>query len=210
MMADRGYWPDNLFNQWWCAMSESKDALVTEQPKNQINLNPIKRLLERDPSIPQGHILRYVKKGQIVADLGCGSGYYTLALAARVGPEGRVYAVDLKEKAIQGLEVKANKNGYHNIEVHPSSAADLSFIGDGTIDFVLANGLLCTMADHRQSAINEIKRILKSGRQAYLSLGWPPPMGFVGAAEWEGILEGFTVLQRGGDLLHKWALVSTK
>jgi ubiquinone/menaquinone biosynthesis C-methylase UbiE len=191
-------------------MSEPKVTLVTEQPKNQINLNPIKRLFDRDPSIPQRHIFRYVTKSQMVADLGCGSGYYTLALAACVGPEGRVYAVDLNEKATRALEEKAIKNRYHNIEVHSSSAADLSFIRDGTIDFVLANGLLCTMADHRLSAVNEIKRILKSGRQAYISLGWPPPLGFVDGAEWERILEGFTVLQRGGDWLRKWALVSTK
>jgi ubiquinone/menaquinone biosynthesis C-methylase UbiE len=191
-------------------MSQPKVALVTEQPKNQINLNPIKRLFDRDPSIPQRHIIRYVTKSQVVADLGCGAGYYTLALAACVGPEGRVYAIDLNERAIRELEEKANRNGYRNIEVHTSSAADLSFIKDGTIDFVLANGLLCTMADHRQSAVNEIKRILKPGRQAYLSLGWPPPLGFVGVAEWERILEGFSALQRGGDFLHKWAVVSTK
>lgn len=191
-------------------MSQPKAAPANEQPRNQINLDPIKRVFERDPSIPQSHIACYVTTGQKVADLGCGSGYYTLALAACVGPEGQVYAVELNEKATHELQENADRNGYHNIEIHTSSAADLSFIKDGTIDFVLANGLLCTMPDHRQSAVSEIKRILKTGRQAYLSLGWPPPLGHVGVAEWERILEGFIVLQRGGDLLHKWALVSAK
>ena len=191
-------------------MSEQKGAFISKQPKNGINLNPIKRLFNQDPSIPQRHIRRYVTNGQLAADLGCGSGYYTFALAACVGPEGRVYAVDWNKKAIRRLEDKANKNGYHNIEAHATSAADMSFIKDGTIDFVLANGLLCTMPDHRQVAVSEIKRILKPGRMTYLALGWPPPMGFVGMEEWEKILRGFTVLQRGGDLLHKWAVVSTK
>jgi SAM-dependent methyltransferase len=191
-------------------VSEQKVVLVTEQPKDQINLNPIKRLFNRDPSIPQRHIGRYVTNGQVAADLGCGSGYYSLALAACVGSEGRVYAVDLNVKAIRELEEKANKNGYHNIEAHSSSVADLSFIMNGAIDFVLANGLLCTMAEHRQLAVNEIRRILKPGGQAYLSLGWPPPLGFVGEEEWEKILEGFRVLRRGGDFLHKWAVVSAK
>jgi predicted RNA methylase len=43
----------------------------------------------------------------VVADLGCGLGYFTLALAEFVGPEGRVYAVDSDGKAIRALEKKA-------------------------------------------------------------------------------------------------------
>jgi ubiquinone/menaquinone biosynthesis C-methylase UbiE len=124
------------------------------------SLNPIRRLFEP----PQRLIGPYVTKGQVVADLGCGSGYYTLALAECVGPEGRVYAVDLDEKCIRALEKKVDKGGYYNIEAHASSASDVSFIEDGSVDFVLANGLLCSMADHRQSAVNEIRRILKPGR----------------------------------------------
>src|SRR3989304_2833300 len=76
---------------------------------------------------------RYVANGQVVADLGCGPGYYTLALAERVGPEGKVYAVDSDEKAIRALEEKANKRGYHNIEAHASSASYLSFMKDESV-----------------------------------------------------------------------------
>lgn len=148
----------------------------------------------------------------MVADLGCGPGFYTLALADCVGPEGKVYAVDLDEKCIHALEKKVEKGGYHNIETHASSASDLRFINDGSVDFVLANGLLCSMTDHRQSAVNEIKRILKPSGQAYLSLGapWLPPLlGYVDRAEWENVLDGFRVQRRGG-FLQKWAVVSKK
>ena len=182
------------------------------QPKNQVNLNPIRRLFElalKDTSAPQRHVEPYVTKGQVVADLGCDSGYYTFALAECVGQEGRVYAVDLDEQRIRALEQKAERNGYHNIEAHASSAHDLHFIKDGSVAFVLANGLLCSMTDHRPSAVNEIKRILKPNGQAYLSLGAPPPLGFVDRAEWETILEGFRVERRGG-LLQKWAVVSAR
>jgi ubiquinone/menaquinone biosynthesis C-methylase UbiE len=107
------------------------------------------------------------------------------------------------------LEERASKLGYHNIEAHASSAADLSFIKDGSVDFVLANGQLCSMADHRESAVNEIRRILKPTGQAYLSLGWPPPLGFVGRAERKKILGVFSVKRRGG-FIQRWALVSKK
>ena len=92
--------------------------------------------------------------------------------------------------------------------MHASSASDLSFIQDKSVDFVLANGLLCSMADHRPEAVNEIKRILKPEGQAFLSLGFTPPFGFVNRSEWEKILEGFRI-DRSGGFFEKWALVKT-
>ena len=178
-----------------------------KSPKNQLNYNPMKRFLNRNKSIPQKHVEPYVKKGQVVADIGCGSGYYTLALAECVGAEGRVYAVDLNEKAIRNLKKKADKFGYHNLEAHASSATGLGFIKDGSVDFVLANGLLCVMTGNRELAVNEIKRIMKTDGKAYLSLGSPPPLGHVNRTEWEKILGGFKVERRGGSI-QKWALVS--
>jgi hypothetical protein len=65
------------------------------------------------------------------------------------------------------------------------------------------------MADNRQLSVSEIKRILKSEGKAYLSLGSPPPLGFVDKAEWERTLEEFKVERRGGSI-QKWAVVSLK
>ena len=121
---------------------EKHEAKKDEYPKNRINLNPIRRFFERSIDHPKRHLEPYVAKGQVVADLGCAEAYYTLALAECVGPDGKVYVVDLDEKQIQELEKKVEKGGYHNIETHATSAADLSFIEDGSVDFVLANGLL--------------------------------------------------------------------
>lgn len=163
--------------------------------------NFIRRLTDK----PNKHC-SHVTKGQVVADLGCGPGYYTLPLAESVGPEGKIYAVDSDEKAIRALENKANKHGYHNIEAYATSAHDLSFIKDESVDFILADGLLCSMAPrYRESAVNEIKRILKPTGKAYLSasLGlWAN----IGRADWEKILEGFRIDRRDDD----WAVVSIK
>jgi hypothetical protein len=63
------------------------------------------------------------------------------------------------------------------------------------------------MAADRQLAVKEIKRILKPEGQAYLSLGSPPPLGYVDRVEWKQVLGGFTVKRTGG-FLQKWALVS--
>lgn len=155
----------------------------------------------------------YVAEGQSVADLGCGPGFYSLGLAECIGPKGKVYAVDSDEEAIRTVKKKADKHGYHNIEAHVSSASDLSFIKDESVDFVLANGLLCSMApQYHEPTINEIKRILKPKAQAYLSAA----RGFysyMSKAEWERILEAFKVEKRGDGfswIAERWAIVSLK
>ena len=148
-----------------------------------------------------------VKRGQVAADIGCGWGHYSFALADMVGPEGKVYAVDLARKCIRAIKRKAERRGCQIIEAHPSTAADLSFIKDGTVDFVFANGLLCSMAADRPAAVAEIKRVLKPKGRAYLSLGAAPPWGYVDRAEWSRILAGFRV-EEGGVYEKRWALVT--
>ena len=200
-------------------MSKENNKIEKEkQPKDKIRsqgwlflrrdpaiLDPIRRFYEPTQRI----IGPYIKNGHVVADLGCGSGYYTFTMAKTVGPEGKVYAVDLGNRCIKALKKKIDKRGYKNIEAHASSAADVSFIKDSSIDFVLANGLLCSMYDQRQQAVSEIKRILKPGGKAYLSLGAAPPFGFVDQPEWEEILAVFKV-EQGGSFKEKWVVVSLK
>jgi len=53
--------------------------------------NPIRRLFH-DPKAILGD---YVAPGQTVVDIGCGLGYFSLALARLVGPGGRVIAVEV-------------------------------------------------------------------------------------------------------------------
>jgi ubiquinone/menaquinone biosynthesis C-methylase UbiE len=171
--------------------------------------NMIRRLL--DP--PQNLVERYVSEGQVVADPGSGPGYYTIALAESVGPNGKVYAVDSDEKAIRAVEKKAKSRGYDNIETHASSASDLNFVRDGAVDFVLAHGLLCSMApQQRESAVNEMRRILKPEGLAYISVA-KGPWSYVDGLAWEKILEPFKVEQRHDGSIwfgERWATVTTR
>ena len=145
---------------------------------------------------PKKFIEPYVKKGQVVADLGCGPGHYTLHFAKILGSKGKVYAVDSDKKCIRVLERKAKKRGYYNIEAHASSASDLSFIKNESIDFIFANGLLCSMAPKlRESAVNEIKRIIKPNGQAFLSAA-RASYSYIKTEEWEKILDGFKINRR--------------
>jgi ubiquinone/menaquinone biosynthesis C-methylase UbiE len=174
-----------------------------------VNDNPFRRLL-----LPPRRLTKpYVSKGQVAVDMGCGPGFYTISLAESVGPEGIVYAVDLDKRAIQELEKKAEKHGCRNIEAHVSTACNVGFIQDASVDFVLANGLLCSLApQHHESVVSEIGRILKPGGRAYISVA-RGPWSFVDKAQWERILEGFKVERRVEGfpvLAHRWAVVSAK
>jgi len=138
----------------------------------------------------------YVKEGMMVADLGCGPGYYTLHFAKILGPEGRVYAVDSDERSIRALEKKKEKRGFQNIEAHAASAADLSFIKDESIDFIFANGLLCCVAPKQQgSSVEEIKRILKPNGLAYISVA-RGSYSYMTKENWDQILKEFKIQKR--------------
>ena len=86
----------------------------------------------------------------------------------------------------------------------------MKFIKDESVDFVLANGLLCNVPHHKELVVNEILRILKPTGRAYISLGGISPFfGFVGRVEWKRILDAFNVNRKGG-LIQKWADVAKK
>jgi ubiquinone/menaquinone biosynthesis C-methylase UbiE len=55
------------------------------------------------------------KPGQVVADIGAGSGYYTSRIAKRVAPTGRVYATDIQPGMIQLLDQRVKHEGLTNV-----------------------------------------------------------------------------------------------
>ncbi len=77
-----------------------------------------------------------LKSGQTVADIGCGNGYYTLLMARKVGPQGRVYAVDIQPEMLALLEERAQAAGIDNIVPVLSSPADPK-LPDDAIDLIL-------------------------------------------------------------------------
>ena len=57
-----------------------------------------------------------VKPGQRVADIGSGYGYFTFRLAARVGAEGKVYAVDIDQEAINKVRQRKEREKLEQVE----------------------------------------------------------------------------------------------
>lgn len=58
-----------------------------------------------------------IEPGKEVADIGAGSGWFTVRAARRVGESGKVYAVDINPEAVHYVEDRAQKEGLHNVTV---------------------------------------------------------------------------------------------
>jgi len=164
-------------------------------------------------SPPERLVKRYVSSGERAADLGCGAGFHSLAMARIVGESGRVFAVDFDPAVIARLQRRAERRRCQRIiTARATSASEIDFIDDGSIDFVLAEGLLCCMSDHA-GAIRQIQRILHPRGRAYLStvkLMRPDDPRTVTREEWEHLLSSFRLLDRGEALMSRWALVGPR
>src|SRR2546428_3993882 len=56
-----------------------------------------------------------LRRGQVVAEIGSGPGYFTLRLARAVGPSGRVYAVDPEPAMLDALRGRPRRDGGHHV-----------------------------------------------------------------------------------------------
>ncbi len=77
-----------------------------------------------------------LEPGDRVADIGAGDGYFVFPLADAVGPQGRVYAVDVEDELVKDLEEKAREKGYENVEAVLGEYGD-PLLPDQEIDLVL-------------------------------------------------------------------------
>ena len=57
-----------------------------------------------------------ISPGKNVADIGAGSGFFTLLAARRSGDNGTVYAEDINPESIQHIDARVKKEGLHNVK----------------------------------------------------------------------------------------------
>jgi len=65
-----------------------------------------------------------IETGNRIADIGAGAGYFTFRPADRVGPSGKVYAVDVEDDMVGNLRERVNREGRTNVEVILGKADD--------------------------------------------------------------------------------------
>jgi ubiquinone/menaquinone biosynthesis C-methylase UbiE len=73
--------------------------------------------------------------GDHIADIGAGSGYFSFLFAERVGPEGRVVALDLNRNHLAYVAEVAEKEGFTQIEIVETDGTEVG-APESTLDFV--------------------------------------------------------------------------
>jgi ubiquinone/menaquinone biosynthesis C-methylase UbiE len=103
-----------------------------------------------------------IRAGQRVADIGAGSGYYTVRLSDAVGPAGRVFATDIQPEMLALLRKRldARKEGANNVELVLGTPTE-SKLPDGAIDLALMVDVYHELAQP-QVYLRSLKRALKS------------------------------------------------
>jgi len=102
-----------------------------------------------------------VRPGMVVADIGAGTGLFTLLFAPKVGPAGKVIAVDISPVFVDNVLRRSREQGFHNVQgivnrptdvELPPGSIDLAFISDTYHHF-----------EYPQKMLQSIQRALRPG-----------------------------------------------
>ena len=107
-----------------------------------------------------------LKRGDVVADIGCGPGYFTFKMADIVGDTGLVFAADNNDRHLEYISGVIRKYGIRNVRVIHPTIGDVNLPSDAKIDVAYMCSLyhfLYAAASEREREhfIGSIKRHLK-------------------------------------------------
>lgn len=144
--------------------------------------SPIRRMLYD----PHKILAPYVRNGMTVLEPGPGMGFFTLELARLVGPSGRVVALDLQPKMLEGLKRRAAKAGLlEHIVARQVSGNSLGLTDiAGKVDFALVFAMVHELPAAAPFFV-EVATALKPGA----CLLFAEPRGHVKAAQFEAELQ---------------------
>ncbi len=103
---------------------------------------------------------KHILPGMKGADFGCGGGYFTSLLANEVGPEGKIYAIDLQEDALKEAQEFLSHLGLKNVKFLKQDLEVNCGLPDNSVDFVFISQVLY-QSEEPEKIISEAKRVLK-------------------------------------------------
>jgi len=145
-------------------------------------LNPLRRRRLK----PERLLAPWVHEGMTVLEPGPGMGFFTVPVARMVGPAGRVIAVDLQARMLDGLRKRLLREDLSDRVETRLTARDSMRIGDlaGTVDFVLAVAVVHELPS-AERFFREADLVLRPGGLLLLI----EPAGHVSSAAFHGELE---------------------
>ena len=147
---------------------------VAEEPHGEFHFEMGRALAERlgyAPAdldrIPAESIESFAGVGEIVVDLGSGSGMDSFIAALKVGRAGRVIGIDMTDEQRAKAERLRVRDGFLNV-TYLKGYIEWVPLPDGVADVVISNGVI-NLAPEKGSVFREAARLLKSGGRLALS-----------------------------------------
>lgn len=100
-----------------------------------------------------------VAEASVVADVGAGSGWFTIRLARRVGPNGMVYAQDVQPEMLAAITRRIQREGLANVRTRLGRGSD-PFLPAETFDAILIVDVVHEIED-RVTLFTNLARALK-------------------------------------------------
>lgn len=102
-----------------------------------------------------------VAEASVVADVGAGSGWFTVRLARRVGPNGLVYAQDVQPEMLAAISRRVQREGLANVRTRLGRGSD-PYLPADSFDAILIVDVVHEIED-RVSLFANLSRALKPG-----------------------------------------------
>ena len=103
-----------------------------------------------------------VGTGMSVLEIGCGTGYFTIPTARRLGERGRLVAMDTLRMSVDAVTTRVRAAGLINVEVIRGDALDTG-LAEHRFDIVLVFGVIPAPMLPMDSLLSEMRRVLKPG-----------------------------------------------
>jgi len=91
---------------------------------------------EKEEAPSKLHEVLKLKAGEVVADIGAGSGYHTFRLAEKVGAKGKVYAVDIQPEMLDIIKKRMKEKKVENVEPIHGTESDPK-LPENSVDTIL-------------------------------------------------------------------------
>ena len=108
-----------------------------------------------------------LEPGDVVADMGCGSGYYARRMARRIAPGGRVYCVDIQQEMLDIMQQLADRDGVTGI-VPVLGDVDDPKLPDGEVDWIILADVYHEMSEYEAMLAGMRASLAPGGRVALL------------------------------------------
>lgn len=115
-----------------------------------------------------------IKPGEAVADLGAGTGYYTRRMAAKVGPKGTVYAVDIQPEMLDILTNKMAELNFHNVKPVLGTITDPK-LPPASVDLILMVDVYHEFDHPYEMTTGMVKALKPGGRLVFVEFRGEDP-----------------------------------